>query len=142
MQRDSYLESRVLAADPVELIHILYEHTLTQVRAARTARASNDIRGGSQAICKALKAIGELEAALDHNAGGSISRNLARLYRYMRRRLTDANVRRDQSALAEVESLILTLDEGWTAMQHATALPAAPAYTLAATETLEHAWSA
>ena len=31
MPRNTYLESRILAADPVELIHILDEHTLAQV---------------------------------------------------------------------------------------------------------------
>jgi len=142
MPKDTYLESRVLAADSVELIHILYEHALTQVGSARSAMASNDVRGRSQAICKALAAIGELETSLDYDAGGSISRNLARLYRYMRKRLTDANVKREQGALAEVESLIKTLDEGWTAMQHAAAHRAAPAYSQDMTETLEHVWSA
>ena len=142
MPKDSYLESRILAADPVELIHILYEHALTQVRAAYAAQAAKDIRGSAEAICKALGAIGELEASLDHNAGGSISRNLGNLYRYMRKRLTDANMKREHGALTEVESLIRTLDEGWTAMQHATALRAAPAYSHAVADTLEHAWSA
>jgi len=142
MPRDSYLESRVLAADSVELIHILYEHTLTQLRVARAAMAANDTRGCCSAICKALAAIGELETSLDYNAGGSISRNLARLYGYMRKRLTEANLKREQGPLAEVESLMRTLDEGWTAMQHATAVPAALAYSQAVTDTPEHAWNA
>jgi flagellar protein FliS len=142
MPKDTYLESRILAADPVELIHILYEHALTQVRTAYAALAAKDHLGSSQAICKTLAAIGELEASLDHNAGGSISANLARLYRYMRKRLSDANAKREHEALAEVEALLRTLDEGWTAMQHATAMPSAPAYTHEAMETLEHAWSA
>jgi flagellin-specific chaperone FliS len=60
----------------------------------------------------------------------------------MRKRLTDANVKREQGALAEVESLIKTLDEGWTAMHHAAAHRAAPAYSQDMTETLEHVWSA
>jgi flagellar protein FliS len=142
MPRDAYLESRVLAADPVELIHILYEHALAQVRSARAALAAGDIAGRSQAISRALAMLGELEASLDHNAGGSISQNLARLYRYMRKRLTDANVKREHGALAEVESLIQTLDEGWTAMRHATWVPAAPPYYQAVTEPLDHSWSA
>jgi flagellar protein FliS len=142
MPKDSYLESRILAADPVELIHILYEHALTQVRVARTAFATNDIRSRSQAICKALAAIGELETSLDYDAGGSISRNLAKIYRYIRKRLTDANVNREQGALAEVESLIRTLDDGWTAMQHAGTHGVVPAYSQGVTEALEHAWNA
>ena len=62
MPRDPYLESRVLAADPVELIHILYEHALVQVRSARAALRDGNIAGRSQAISKALAALGELEA--------------------------------------------------------------------------------
>ena len=36
----------------------------------------------------------------------------------MRHRLTEANIKRSDALLAEVESLLRTLDEGWTAMQH------------------------
>ena len=142
MPRDSYLESRVLAADPVELIHILYEHTLAQVKSARAALAAGDIAGRSQAIVKALAALGELEGSLDYNAGGSISGRLARLYQYMRKRLVDGNVKREDGALAEVESLLQTLDEGWRAMQHATSAPAAPPYSYAVAESVMHSWSA
>ena len=142
MPRDAYLESRVLAADPVELIHILYEHTLAQVKSARAALAAGDIAGRSQAIVKALAALGELEGSLDYNAGGSISGRLARLYQYMRKRLVDGNVKREDGALAEVESLLQTLDEGWRAMQHATSAPAAPPYSYAVTEPVMHSWSA
>jgi flagellar secretion chaperone FliS len=123
MPRDAYLESRILSADPVELIHILYEHTLTQVTAARSALAAGDVAGRGRAITKALEALGELEGSLNLEAGGSIGQNLAKLYRYMRKRLTAANLKRDDEALAEVESLMRTLDEGWTAMQHKTSFP-------------------
>jgi flagellar protein FliS len=142
MPRDAYLESRVLTADPVELIHMLYEYALAQVGSARSALAAGDIPGRSQAIAKTLAALGELEGSLDYNAGGSISRHLARLYQYMRRRLADGNVKREDRALAEVESLMRTLDEGWTAMQHATSAPAALPYSYAVTEPVAHFWSA
>jgi flagellar protein FliS len=141
MPRDAYLEHRVLAADPVELIHILYEHALTQVKLARTALAAGDIAGRCQAVNKTLAALAELEASLNHEAGGSISQNLARLYRYMRRRLTEGNVKKDDGALAEVERLMQTLDEGWTAMQHGAPARAASPYQSGG-ETDTHSWSA
>jgi flagellar protein FliS len=131
MPRDPYLESRVLAADPVELIHMLYEHALAQLRSARAALAAGDIVGRSRAVTKALEVLGELEGSLDYNAGGSISRNLAKLYQYMRRRLVDGAIKRQDADLAEVESLLQTLGEGWTAMRHA-----------AAVETVAHSWNA
>jgi len=142
MPSDAYLASRVLAADPVELIHILYEHALTQVRSARSALAAGDIAGRSKAIIKAIEALGELEGSLNFDAGGSISQNLAKLYQYMRRRLTSANLKRDDAALAEVESLMRTLDEGWTAMRHAVSSAAISPDHHAAAESDAHSWSA
>jgi len=131
-----------MAADPVELIHILYEHALLQIKLARTALADGNIAARSQAISKTLAVLGELEGSLDCTAGGSIGQNLARLYQYMRRRLTDGSVNRDAAALAEVESLMRTLDEGWTAMQHATSIPAALPYSHTVAENVGHSWSA
>jgi flagellar secretion chaperone FliS len=142
MPRDPYLESRVLAADPVELIHLLYEHAAVQVKLARAALGEHNIAARCQAISKALAVLGELEGSLDHSTGGSISQNLARLYQYMRKRLGEGNLRQDGEALAEVESLMQTLDEGWTAMQHATSVPAALPYYHAEVETAAHSWSA
>ena len=142
MPRDPYLESRVLAADPVELIHILYEHALVQVKLGRAALRDGNIAGRSQAISKALAALGELEGSLDYSAVGSISQNLARLYQYMRKRLVDGNLKRDDRALAKVESLMQTLDEGWTAMQRAASSPAALPSSHAVAETAAHSWSA
>ena len=118
-----YLKNRILAADAVELIHLLYEHAMAQISAARVSMACGDVPGRSQAISKALAILGELEGSLDHSAGGAISQNLASLYQYMRRRLIDANVNKDAAALPEVESLFRTLDEGWTGMQKASARP-------------------
>jgi flagellar secretion chaperone FliS len=142
MPKDPYLESRVLAGDPVELIHLLYEHAEMQVKLARAALQSGNIADRSQAITKALAVVGELEGSLDHSTGGSISQNLARLYQYIRKRLVDANLKQDGAALGEVGSLLRTLDEGWTAMQHAVSVPAALPYAHAEVEAAAHFWSA
>jgi flagellar protein FliS len=142
MPMDPYLESRILAADPVELIHILYEHALTQVKLARVALAEGNIPARCHAVTKTLEALGELEVSLDYKAGGAISQNLAKLYQYMRKRLLEATVKRDAGALAEVESLIRTLDDGWTAMQHATSAPPELLYAHAVSDAVAHSWSA
>jgi len=142
MPKDAYLESRVLAADPVELIHMLYEHALLQLRVARTALAVKDVPSRSTAIAKVLAILGELEGSLDFKAGGAITQNLSRLYRYMRKRLVEANVGRLDAPLAEVESLLRTLDEGWTAMQHKKPVGAPMPYAESAVDQGAHAWSA
>lgn len=65
-------------------------------------------------ISKVLAIITELTAALDMERGGEIAANLASLYEYMVTRLTEANIKNDTEPLREVESLILSLKEGFS----------------------------
>jgi len=44
---------------------------------------------------------------------------LAALYQYMRSRLLAANLRQEDAPLSEVESLLRTLDEAWSAIRPA-----------------------
>jgi flagellar protein FliS len=113
MWEEAYLESRVLSADPLELIRVLYQHGVESVQAARRHLAAGDIAARSRAIGHAIGAISELDGALDHVNGGTISRRLAELYQYIRLRLTEANMRQMDDPLAEAESLLTTLAEAW-----------------------------
>ena len=113
MWKDAYLESRVLSADPVELIRIVYQHALDSVRVARRHLAAGDIAARSRSISQALAAVAELTASLDHSVGGTISRNLEQLYLYISRRLFEANIQQQDGPLAEVEALLNTLSEAW-----------------------------
>ena len=83
----AYFESRILSADPIELIQILYEGALGAVDEARSNLARRNIAGRSAAIGKAVAILSELSSSLDHETGGEISRTLAELYDYMQRRL-------------------------------------------------------
>jgi flagellar protein FliS len=126
MWKDAYLESRVLSADPIELVQILYEHTLNQIQDARGSLAAGDIAARSRSVSRALAALGQLEGSLDHKSGGSISRNLAALYSYMRTKLLEANIKQQDAPLAEVESLLKTLEEAWTAIGPVAQAPPVP----------------
>jgi flagellar secretion chaperone FliS len=121
MGNDTYLETRVMTADPLELICMLYERGVEVVQDARRHLASGDIAARGRAICKAVEIVGELAKSLDHKAGGSISENLERLYRYMMVRLTEGNMRKQDAPLAEVESLLTSLAQAWKqiAREHA-----------------------
>ena len=113
MWKDAYLESRVLSADPLELIRILYQHALESVQSARKHLVEGDIAARSRCISQAIGAVSELSGSLDHSVGGPISRNLEQLYHYVIQRLFDANLKQQDGPLAEVESLLVTLSEAW-----------------------------
>jgi flagellar protein FliS len=149
MWRDSYLDNQVMAADPIELVRMLYRGAVDAVRDARRRLAVGQIQERSNAINRILAIVDELNASLDHTNGGEISRNLAELYAYIIQLLMRANIRQEDAPLAEAESLLTTLSQGW---EQAT-LPrdesqmvreAAPAYQLFETGLSEqgHNWSA
>ncbi|MGD0870549.1 MAG: flagellar export chaperone FliS [Bryobacteraceae bacterium] len=123
--RDAYLESRVLSADPLELVHLLYEAAIEAVREARRHLAAGEIAARSRSITKAFGILQELVAALDHDRGGEISARLAQLYDYMQRRLLEANFQQADGPLAEVLGLLATLAEAWQGVERE-AQPTAP----------------
>jgi flagellar protein FliS len=112
----AYLETRVLSAEPVDLIAMSYEFATLRVHEARSALAKGAIAERCTAISKTIAILGELESSLDYKLGGEIAYNLGRLYGYMRERLTRANLRQEDRPLAEVESLLATLGEAWRAI--------------------------
>jgi flagellar protein FliS len=111
--QDAYLESRILTAEPLELVRMLYRGAVDATRRSRAHLAGGRIAERSREICRALALISELSGSLDHARGGSISANLAALYDYLQRRLLEANAGQKAEPLAEVESLLTTLLTGW-----------------------------
>ena len=110
---DAYLENRILSAEPLELVRLLYQAAIAALREARERLAAGEIAARSRAISKACEIIIELNAALDHSRGGGISSRLAALYQYMLNRLLDGNLQQADAPLAEVLGLLTTLAEAW-----------------------------
>jgi flagellar protein FliS len=111
----NYFDNEVLAASPMKLIEMLYGAALDSIGVARRHVQHGDIRARSRAINKALRILSELTHCLNHEAGGSLSRNLAGLYGYVGRLLIEANTKQIEAPLAEAEGLLTTLAEAWTA---------------------------
>jgi flagellar protein FliS len=114
---DAYLEGRVLSADPLELVRLLYQAALGAVAEARRFLADGKIAERSREISRATATLIELTAALDRQRGGEIGSRLAALYEYMVHRLLDANMTQSDEPLAEVSSLLATLAEGWAGIR-------------------------
>jgi len=110
---DTYLEERILSADPVELVHMLYQAAITAVADARRHLADQRILERARSISKACDILTELNTSLDFERGGEFSLRLSHLYGYMCRRLVEANLGQKDEPLAEIAGLLHTLMEGW-----------------------------
>lgn len=108
------VETSVQGADPHQLVDLLFSALLQAVAAAQSALQRGDIPTKGAAIGKAVRILEEgLKASLDLEQGGDIAANLHALYSYSVLRLTQANLRNDDKALAEVHALIEPVAQSW-----------------------------
>ena len=108
------LETTLDAASPHKLVDMLYDGLLQAIAQARGAMARGEIALKGEQIGKAVRIIDEgLKPALNLEQGGELAANLNALYDYCSRRLTEANLRNDDAALADVARVIEPLAQGW-----------------------------
>ena len=98
---------------PMELVVMLYDGALRFVGEARVALARQDVAARGAAISRALTIVAELQNTLNVEAGGEIAKELDRLYTFVNLRLLDVTVKQDAKALDEVETVLVTLRDGW-----------------------------
>lgn len=131
----AYLETQVLSASPVQLVHLAYEGVIEAIIEARSHLNAKRIHERSRAITRAQLLIKELETALDFNQGGDISVQLGKLYRYMQGRLREANFKQIEQPLVEVQGLLETVASAWkelSAKENPLSVTAASASSLSA----------
>ncbi len=109
----AYLESSVLSAAPLQLVHLAYEGAIKAIIEARGHLAAKRIHERSTAITRVQLILIELNRALDFQRGTEVATRLASLYDYMLKRLAEANFKQAEEPLAEVQELLTTLDEAW-----------------------------
>lgn len=111
------VETSVDQATPHQLVDMLFDALLQSIRVARGALERGDIAVKGEQIIKAVRILDEgLKPALNLEQGGELATNLHDLYDFCVLRLTQANLRNDDAALAEVIRVIEPLADGWKQM--------------------------
>lgn len=107
------VETGVKTASAHQLVQMLYDGLLESLAQARGALDKGDIEAKGRAITKASRIVDEgLKAALSP-AGGELTANLSNLYGYITRRLMQAHLRNDVTALEECQRLVQPLRDAW-----------------------------
>lgn len=104
------------AADPHQLIVMLFDGALERIAIAKGAIERNNIEEKGQKIGRAIAIVDGLRASLDKEHGGDIAENLDDLYEYMQRSLFKANLNNDLSLLNEVADLLIEVRSAWIAI--------------------------
>ncbi|MEK7996297.1 MAG: flagellar export chaperone FliS [Planctomycetota bacterium] len=112
----AYQDSAITTQSRGRLIVLLYEGAIKFMKLAIREIEANNYEAKGRYLNKAQDIINELNAVLDMDAGGEVASNLRRLYLFMNRRLSEANIRRDPQMIREVIGLMEELNQSWKAI--------------------------
>jgi len=123
-QAARYREAEVLSASPAQLVVIVYEHLLINLRRARLQLAASDAEARSESLARARAALTELLVSLDEEKGGELAVRLRAIYVFFLSELSVLGVKPDAQRLDAIITLAGELHEAFA--QVARTLPNTP----------------
>ncbi len=108
-----YKEMAIKTASRGQILILLYEAVIQNVKKASACIEKKDLVGKGNAILKAHDILNELGSSLNHEVGGEIAAELERLYNFMIEQLVKANCENSKEALISVQKLLETLLGAW-----------------------------
>ena len=103
--------ARITQASKSELIVILYEMILMEIKEAEEAFEREDMEAFDKELKQAQKYLGELMAALDYRY--KLAYELANLYQYVNERIINAMIRKKPDSLESAVSVLQKLLTGF-----------------------------
>jgi flagellar protein FliS len=106
-------ESRAAAADPIELVTMLYDELETAIGVLGSMVRQGQRISATEPAHRARAILIGLDAGLDRDAGGDVAAALSRVYRSMRRKLDESVAQNDGEALADLLDGVRTVSAAW-----------------------------
>ena len=105
----AYQSVQVTTTDRGRLLLMMYEGAIKFLRQSKAGLDAGDITKFCRFLSKGQAIIAELMNTLDFDKGGTIARDLDRLYDFMLFYLTEANLYRDGKRITKVIGLLDTI---------------------------------
>ena len=113
-QAARYREAEVLSASPAQLVVIVYEHLLVNLRRARLLASEQDGMARSDALERARAALTELLVTLDRDKGGELANRLGSIYTFVLSELVVLGVKPDTKRMDAIIALVGELHEAFS----------------------------
>lgn len=121
-----YQEVAVRSASPGQLVVMVYDHLLLNLRRARLAVEQGNVELRVTSLDRARQALGELVATLDHERGGELARQLSGLYAFLLGELADIGMRPEAARIDRVVAMTTELREAFASIASASTTGASP----------------
>jgi len=110
---NQYKQTQISTATQGRLIVMLYEGAIKFLKIAKENMTPKKYEIANTHIQKAQDIISELMTSLNMDQGGEIAKNLLSLYIYFKKRLLEANMKKDPDIIDEVIQLMAQLCDSW-----------------------------
>lgn len=108
--------SRTGGASPHQLITILYEDLLRELRLGKLAIEKGDLTAKNARLTKAVALLFALEAGLDFDKGGGVAEALSRFYRGCREAAMRASIEANAALVQDVIGNVTEIADSWKAI--------------------------
>ncbi|MDK2767803.1 flagellar export chaperone FliS [Sphingomonas sp.] len=110
---------RTAAADPHQLVELMYKECIAALRSAAFATENGQFPVKSERIARATAILFALEGGLDFERGGEVSRTLATLYHGLRNQIVHASIGSDPAPFRAVADDLEEIAGAWSAARAA-----------------------
>lgn len=105
---------RTAAADPHQLVELMYKECVAALRAAAFATQNGKPAIKSERIARATTILFALESNLDFDRGGDVSRTLGTLYHGLRAQVIQASIGNDPAPFRSVADDLEEIAAAWS----------------------------
>jgi len=110
---NQYRETQIATANQGKLIVMLYDGAIKFLNIALENMNPKTYDLVNENILKTQDIISELLVSLNMDVGGEVSQNLFNLYMYFKRRLLEANMKKDPEIIKHTIKLLKELRDAW-----------------------------
>lgn len=111
------IAGRAAAADSHGLVVLLYEECIAALRSAAHAAENRQYAIKSERLARATAVLFALEAGLDFEKGGQVSRTLATFYHGIRGQVLQASIGMDPAPFRDAADSLAEIAGAWSAMK-------------------------
>lgn len=108
-----YKKNQVENSSPKQLVVLLYEGAIKQIRLAELAAEKKDREKQNKHLLKAQDIINELNVSLNHEQGKEVADQLSSIYEYLLSELLQANLKSDINKMSHSRHMLSELLEAW-----------------------------
>ena len=111
--RLAYRENAVRGATPIELVVILFDAAIDDMRRAVSAIQASDIEQRATAVRHAMLVLQQLQGTLDFEKGGQVAKQFEQFYNLIRAKLLESQLRNSPELMQQQIRFMSEVRDCW-----------------------------